>query len=142
MSHQVISKKRRKERKWSCSVMSNCSLLGSSIHGIFQVRVLQWVATSFSRGSSQPRDGTQAISRIWIIHDSHSKLTPWCSCRYLFSWIWYHYVAVFQINWLTWMVKTTSYYQNKLEKPIKIITAILKQKNFVKAYNKPDFLLS
>lgn len=69
-------------------------------------------------------------------------MTTWCSCRYLFSWIWYHYVAMFQINWLTWMVKTTSYYQNKLEKPIKIITAILKQTNFVKAYNKPDFLLS
>ena len=28
------------------------SLLGSSIHGIFQARVLEWVAISFSRGSS------------------------------------------------------------------------------------------
>ena len=34
----------------------NCSLLGSSIHGIFQARVLEWVAISFSRGSSQPGD--------------------------------------------------------------------------------------
>ena len=30
-----------------------CSLPGSSIHGIFQARVLEWVAISFSRGSSQ-----------------------------------------------------------------------------------------
>ena len=30
----------------------DCSLLGSSIHGIFQARVLGWVAISFSRGSS------------------------------------------------------------------------------------------
>ena len=29
---------------------------GSSVHGILQARILEWVATSFSRGSSQPRD--------------------------------------------------------------------------------------
>ena len=34
----------------------DCSLPGSSIHGIFQARILEWVAISFSRGSSQPRD--------------------------------------------------------------------------------------
>ena len=32
---------------------------GSSVHGIFQARMLEWVAISFSRGSSQPRDRTQ-----------------------------------------------------------------------------------
>ena len=31
----------------------NCSLLGSSILGIFQARILQWVAISFSRGPTQ-----------------------------------------------------------------------------------------
>ena len=36
----------------------DCSLLGSSVHGIFQARVLEWVAISFSRRSSQPRDWT------------------------------------------------------------------------------------
>ena len=41
----------------------DCSLPGSSIHGIFQARVLEWVAVSFSRGSSPPRDQTQ-VSRI------------------------------------------------------------------------------
>ena len=39
------------------------SLPCSSIHGIFQARVLEWVAISFSRGSSQPRDRTQ-VSHI------------------------------------------------------------------------------
>ena len=29
---------------------------GSSVHGISQARILEWVATSYSRGSSQPRD--------------------------------------------------------------------------------------
>ena len=34
----------------------DCSLPGSSVHGILQARVLEWVAISFSRGSSRPRD--------------------------------------------------------------------------------------
>ena len=37
----------------------DCSLPGSSVHEIFQARVLEWIAVSFSRGSSQPRDRTQ-----------------------------------------------------------------------------------
>ena len=41
----------------------DCSLQGSSVHGIFQARVLEWVAISFSRGSSRPRDRTW-VSRI------------------------------------------------------------------------------
>ena len=39
------------------------SLPGSSVHGIFQAIVLEWIAISFSRGSSRPRDRTQ-VSRI------------------------------------------------------------------------------
>ena len=34
----------------------NCSLWGSSVHGIFQARILEWVAISYSKGSSWPRD--------------------------------------------------------------------------------------
>ena len=41
----------------------DCSLPGSSIHGILQARVLEWVTISLSRGSSQPRDWTW-VSRI------------------------------------------------------------------------------
>ena len=37
----------------------DCSLPGSSVPGIFQAKVLEWVAISFSRGSSWPRDRTQ-----------------------------------------------------------------------------------
>ena len=37
----------------------DCSLPGSSVHGIFQARILEWVAISYSRGSSQPRDWTR-----------------------------------------------------------------------------------
>ena len=34
----------------------DCSLPGSSVHGIFWARILEWDAISFSRGSSRPRD--------------------------------------------------------------------------------------
>ena len=37
----------------------DCSSPGSSVHGIPQTRILEWVAMSFSRGSSQLRDWTQ-----------------------------------------------------------------------------------
>ena len=41
----------------------DCSLPGSSVHGVFQARILEWVAISFSRGSSQPRARTR-VSHI------------------------------------------------------------------------------
>ena len=42
----------------------DCSLPGSSVHGIFQARVLEWVAVSFLRGSSQHRDRTRVSSIV------------------------------------------------------------------------------
>ena len=47
--------------RW-CPILCNpmdCSPPGSSVHGILQARILEWVAISFSRGYSQPRDRTQ-----------------------------------------------------------------------------------
>ena len=41
----------------------DCSLPGSSVHGILQARILEWVAIPFSRGSFQPGDQTQ-VSHI------------------------------------------------------------------------------
>ena len=46
----------------SCPTLCNlvdCSPPGSSVHGILQARILEWVAISFTRGSSGPRDQTQ-----------------------------------------------------------------------------------
>ena len=39
----------------------DCSLPGSSLHGIPQIRILEWVAIPFSRGSSQSRDWTRVF---------------------------------------------------------------------------------
>ena len=43
---------------------TDCTPPGSSVHGILQARILEWIAISFSKGSSQPRD-QQADSNIW-----------------------------------------------------------------------------
>ena len=68
---QKVQMKRREI--WNCthccccavlySVVSDCDLMdcsppASSAHGIFQARILEWVAISYSGGSSQPRDWT------------------------------------------------------------------------------------
>ena len=48
----------------------DCSPSGSSVHGISQGKILEWVAISFSRGSFQPRDWTHIswINRQIIGH--------------------------------------------------------------------------
>ena len=40
----------------------DCSSLGSSVHGIFHAKILEWVAIPFPRGSSRPRN------RTWVFH--------------------------------------------------------------------------
>ena len=53
---------RKKVKSLSCVqlfVTPDYNLSGSSDHGISQARILEWVAISFSRGSSRPRDRTQ-----------------------------------------------------------------------------------
>ena len=74
--------------KWSevaqlCPILCDpmdCSSPGSSVYGILQAWILEWVAISFSRGSFQPRDWTQ-VSRIvvrrftvWATREAGAKL--------------------------------------------------------------------
>ena len=62
----VGARKKWSEVAQSCPTLCypmDCSLPRSSVHGIFQARILEWVAISFSRGSYQPRDQTW-VSRI------------------------------------------------------------------------------
>ena len=44
-----------------------------TVHGILQARILEWVAFSFSRGSSQPRDQTQ------VFHIAGEFFTSWAT---------------------------------------------------------------
>ena len=59
-----------------CSPM-DCSLPGSSVHRIFQAIVLEWIAISFSRGSSRPRDWTRVfhiVDRCFTIWANINKV--------------------------------------------------------------------
>ena len=64
-----------------------CNLSGSSVYGIFQARILEGVAISFSRGSSQPKNWTQVsftagrVFTIWatreaVLKDDFESLHP------------------------------------------------------------------
>ena len=74
------------ETNWSDPVMSDSlwphgllSLPRSSVHGIFQARVLEWVAISFSRGSSWSRD------RTWVSHIVGRHFTVWATREILWK---------------------------------------------------------
>ena len=65
----------------------DCSPPGSSVHGIFQERILEWVVISFSRGSSQPRDWTQVsliagrCFNLWATREApYSGILHACMC--------------------------------------------------------------
>ena len=78
-----------KKLKWHCSVVSDssqpvdCSLSRSSIRGIFQERILEWVAISFRR-SSPRRDQTRVshiVDRcftIWAIKEVSAGIAILC----------------------------------------------------------------
>ena len=69
----------------SCSVAQSCPALcdridhsppGSSVNGILQARILEWISTPFSRGSSGPKDWTQVsvagrFFTLWVTREAH-----------------------------------------------------------------------
>ena len=69
----------------------DCSLLGSSVHGIFQARILEWVAISFSRGTSRPRDWT------WVSHIVGRCFTVW-AIREALQCIYIEYLIALQTH--------------------------------------------
>ena len=52
----------------------------SSIHGILQARIVEWVAIPFSRGSSQPRDQTR------VSHNAGIFFTVWATREARLQW--------------------------------------------------------
>ena len=70
---QCMKVKSESEVAQSCPTLSDpmdCRPPGSSIHGILQARVLEWVAIAYSRGSSWPKDWTHVscIGRRVLYH--------------------------------------------------------------------------
>ena len=70
----------------SCEPM-DCSLPGSSVHGILQARMLEWVFIYFSRGSSQPRNWIRVsciaggFFTVWAMRKAPSKGLKGCKIR-------------------------------------------------------------
>ena len=71
-----------------CSVAQSCSSLcdpmdcsspGSSVHGVLQARIVEWVAIPFSRGSSWPRDQTHVscVGRQILYHGGPQEAPPY-----------------------------------------------------------------
>ena len=84
-SHALISGERREAGEFNCSVAQSCPTLnnpmdcrppGSSVHGIFQARILEYIAIYFSRGSSQ---GSKPCFLHWKA-DSLPPGKPVCVC--------------------------------------------------------------
>jgi len=87
----------------SCPAL--CNPIDSTVHGILYIRILQWVAVPFFRGSSQARDRTQvcdivgrffpswaigealllAIAKLFLMHVTHSSIYRKKMRRYLSS---------------------------------------------------------
>ena len=84
---------------WLCDPM-DCSLPSSSVHGIVQARVLEWVAIFFYRGSSRPRD------RTWVSCIAGRHFTIWAKIYLnLFQRIlsiWRHRTILGYMAPLTW----------------------------------------
>ena len=59
----------------------NCSPPGSSVHGVFQARVLEWVAISYSRGSSWSKDQTR-VSCVSCIGRKILYLCTTCEAQF------------------------------------------------------------
>ena len=62
----------------------DCSCVGSSVHGILWARILEWVAISYSKGSSQPRDQTHVLAGGFFTTEPPGKPPP-LLCIYLLS---------------------------------------------------------
>ena len=60
-----------------------CSPPGSSLHGIFQARILEWVAISFSRGSSPPWDQFMSLASLTLTDVPLSHLGNPCTAIFL-----------------------------------------------------------
>ena len=85
----------------------DCNPPGSSVHEIFQARILEWVAISYSRGSSRPRDRNcllhwQAYS-LPLKHWVSPKLHIQFSSVQLLSRVWLFVTLRPKITYKTWV---------------------------------------
>ena len=88
---------------------------GSSVFGISQPRILEWLAISFSRGSSQPRDWTHisCIDRWILYHSATRKTLHWTlnmvKMIHFNFYIFYHNVITMSLKSFLWSLACFPY---------------------------------
>ena len=126
----------------------DCSLSGSSVHGILQAKILEWVAISFCQGSSRPRDRTW-VSRIagrlftiWVTRESqinqNSNLSSLLTSSVTFSFLnfgfllpWILSAPTLKVYWedkahvSTWYIVNTRFLWVHIELPVSTIKTSL-----------------
>ena len=101
-----------------CNPM-DCSLPGSSIHGIFQARILEWVNISFSRRSSRPRDwprvshivGRQTLYRLSDQGSYCALLIYYCQI-FVGTWVYNHIFICFANCDIGWALNVSLGFSN------------------------------
>ena len=61
----------------------DCSLAGSSVQEIIQARILEWIAVSFVKGSSWPRDQAHILCRSPVLQVDSLPLSHWEAFLYM-----------------------------------------------------------
>ena len=103
---ELILSRMRCGLEWVCSCVlvtqsrpllydpMDCGLSGSSVHGVLQARIMEWIAIPFSRGFSWPRDQTRLscmagrFFTIWATRDLERKIDlSQRVIQYLSHWI-------------------------------------------------------
>ena len=93
----------------------DCSLPGSSVHGIFQARILEWVTMSFSRGSSQPKDQTWVscssciAGRFFTTEPPGKSMSLWTSLHFLEFLKEYRFQKELNSTKYTWSLNNTGW---------------------------------
>ena len=83
--HMISLIKKESEITQPCPILCDpmdCRLPDSSVYGIFQAKILEWVAISFSRGFSWPRD------RTCVSHTAGSLFTIWATREVYITYMW------------------------------------------------------
>ena len=84
MSEHFLETRRIMSVKLVQSCPTLCDPMGYTVHGFLHARILEWVAVSFPRGSSQPKDRTQVSSIVGGFLTSLATRRPYAKFLSLF----------------------------------------------------------
>ena len=106
MSSLALNSEKHGHKLGACMPSQSCPTLcdtmdcspGSSVHGNFQARILEWLAISSSRGSSWPRDRTHVF---WVSCTSRQILYHWPTGEAPISFRWGHEGAGFMMGFVS-----------------------------------------